>query len=238
MPKQAVCRNQAAQFARHRRILRDLRAEVGVFAHERQRSVGAGHRLAQFRLIKLFARQRFERARQLAELIGDVGNGRVVLAGGHIDEGQRRGIMRGQMTEGKLVRVTGQRRSGNQQRFGQHAGFRHADHRLVVRAEALRNAGSFRAFGKDMLAGRAGDVNRQPLRKHRRKPHRVHQLTGHEDVDHHGLLGLIHAADERIRDASIHPRVSGFRVRQLFAFAGKAHPRIGMRRARRGWGAT
>ena len=54
-------------------------------------------------------------------------------------------------------------------------------------------------------------------------------FTGHEDVDHHGLLGLIHAADERIRDASIHPRVSGFRVRQLFAFAGKAHPRIGRR---------
>ena len=59
-------------------------------------------------------------------------------------------------------------------------------HRLVIGAEALRDAGDLRALGEDMLAGRAGDVDGKSLREHRREPHRVQHFARHEDIDAHG----------------------------------------------------
>ena len=137
--------------------------------------------------------------------------------------------MGGQPPEGELVRVAGERRSGDHQRLGQHAGFRHAEHRLVIGAEALRDAGDLRALGEDMLAGCAGDVHGKPLREHRREPHRVQHFARHEDIDAHGALGMAKAAHKGAGDRAVHPRVGGFGVRQPLAFSGKAHPRIGRR---------
>ena len=222
--EQAMRRNQAAKLAGHGRILRNLRAKAGISAHLAQRSVGTGDGFAQTGLVELSAGQLLQLCRQHTELIGDIGNGVVIRVGRHVDRNLRHAVEFRQTAEGQLIRVAGDCRVGDKQGFGQNARLRHADHRLLIRAEALRNARFLRMLTEHMLTGSAGDINRQPLRKHGLQAHRVHQLAGHEDIDHHGVLRLLHGADDGFCNRSVHARIGGFGVRQARACAGKSDP--------------
>ena len=166
------------------------RPQGAVAPHPLQRAARPAAHLAQAVLVDLGAEDVAEGRGEVAELVGHIGH--VLLGGalGDVHHEVRGAGGLGHGAEAHLVGVAGQRGVGHECRRAQDARVLHAEHELVVAAEALGDAGGLGTLAEALGAAGAGHVDRDDLGDHRRHPGRVEQLAGQEDVDDTRRLGM------------------------------------------------